>query len=70
MKTITLSGGFHNSGEIRFRLTDEKYNDLKSQRSTLYEVLSPNQLKRATNHFCGISGCCCGSYARAEIDFD
>ena len=70
MKTITLSGGFHNSREIRFRISDENYNDLKNQKIALFEVLSPNQLKRAERHFCGISGCCCGSYARAEIDFD
>ena len=69
MKTITLSGGFHNSPAINFRISESAYNALKSGEAQLYEVLSPNQLKRADNHFCGIKGCTCGGCMRAEIEF-
>lgn len=68
-KKITLVGGFHNRPAINFRLTASAYNALKSGEAQLYEVLSPSQLRRADNHFCGIKGCTCAGSARAEIEF-
>ena len=69
MKTITLSGGFHNSPAINFHISENAYNALKSGEAQIYEVLSQSQLKRADRHFCGIKGCTCGAYMRADIEF-
>lgn len=68
-KTITLFGGFHNATAINLRISESAYNALKSGEARLYDVLSPNQRKRADNHFCGIKDCTCGGCMRAEIDF-
>lgn len=69
MKTITLSGGFHNAQPINFKVSESAYNALKRGDAQIYDVLSASQLKRANNHFCGIKGCTCGGCMRAEIEF-
>ena len=43
---ITLSGGFHNAGEINLRVKNN--------------ALSEGQYKRLRNHMCGIKECVCG----------
>lgn len=44
--TITVSGGFHNVGEMTVRVAADK--------------LSVGQYKRLSNHLCGVEGCICG----------
>ncbi|MBK5204911.1 MAG: hypothetical protein JJD98_05745 [Polaromonas sp.] len=51
---VTVSGGFHNAGEIAILVKDGK--------------LSTGQYKRLTNHFCGIKECVCGGVGRADVD--
>lgn len=75
MKTkVILSGGFHNSADIKLfmefpanALID--YADGKIYAKDLIEeYATPYQLKRLENHFCGIKGCTCGSWHRADVD--
>lgn len=71
MKTITLSGGFHSSPEIKLRVNDKAYARLKDAeyiKDELAEVLTPYQLNRLDKHFCGIDGCTCGSWMRAAVE--
>lgn len=76
MKKIKLFGGFHNSKSTNVQVSDEVYSDLKEQfdgkpyeqcviiGEYLDEFLTEGQKKRLNKHFCGISGCTCGSYYR------
>jgi hypothetical protein len=66
MKRIRLYGGFHNSPEIIINVSDNAAEDWKNEKSNFQEILSEYQRKRLENHFCGIKGCTCGSYMRAE----
>lgn len=66
MKRIRLYGGFHNSPEIIINVSDNAVEDWKNEKSNFQEILSDYQRKRLENHFCGIKGCTCGSYMRAE----
>lgn len=75
MKNVKLSGGFHNAPTITLRVSDSAYNaikDVENGNITISEwvqrYLSENQEKRLDNHFCGIDGCTCGSYCRAEFE--
>lgn len=68
---ITLSGGFHNSDEIKISLPHKVAESLKNGEVSLtdYHVLSRAQRLRLDRHFCGIKGCLCGGVARADIEF-
>ena len=75
MKTkVTLSGGFHNSSEIKLRI-DFPHNALLDYadkkvyaKDLIEEYATPYQRKRLENHFCGINGCTCRSWQRADVD--
>ena len=54
--TVTLTGGFHDSADLRLRVAYEADGDY---------TLSESQAKRADRHFCGIDSCTCGGAARA-----
>ena len=77
MKKISLSGGFHNVPKIYFLITDEKYEQAKElscngkiSGESLEEILTINQKKKASHHFCKIADCDCGGYYRdAQIEF-
>ena len=66
--TFELSGGFHSSGRIRVRLLTDlgglRHEDIPA---ALDQWLTPYQRRRLERHFCGIPGCACGSWHRAEI---
>lgn len=63
---ITCYGGLHNSQPINILIPREKYQTLVEDRQIrLFDILTPAQEKRLSNHFCGIAGCLCGSYQRA-----
>lgn len=67
MKRILLSGGFHNSPEITINVkNDNAVKDWKNGNIPFSELLTAYQKKRLENHFCGIKGCTCGAYTRAE----
>ncbi len=75
MKTIvTFSGGFHNSKAISLYMNFSNealcdYADCNISAKTLIdENLTPYQRKRLERHFCGINGCMCGHWHRADID--
>ncbi|WP_289739357.1 hypothetical protein [Paramuribaculum intestinale] len=68
MKNLTLTGGFHNCSPIRVRISDDQMTALKDGES-LDMILSDNQIKKLERHFCGVSGCTCGSWRRAEIEW-
>ena len=65
---LELSGGFHRSGRIRVRLLTDLWG-LRPEDipAALDHWLSPYQRRRLERHFCGIPGCACGSWHRAEI---
>lgn len=66
---VILSGGFHNSAEITIRIkADSDTVNYKIEQGEIRDLLSPSQIKRLDNHFCGISDCCCGGLSRADID--
>lgn len=67
MKYIIFAGGFHNSGPIRIRVSEEQQTAIREKSAPLYEILSENQMKRLNRHFCGVSGCRCGGVTRSEI---
>lgn len=72
MKTfrIAFRGGFHNSPETFVKVNEQAYNaiDEMSIGEWAEYYLTPSQQRRLENHFCGIGGCTCGSYARAEYE--
>lgn len=68
MKTvkITISGGFHNSNPVNIVIPDYAAENLKAGLETLQGVMTVGQRARMHRHFCGIAGCTCGSYHRAN----
>lgn len=50
---VTVSGGFHNAGEINIRAKVDPRGGIK---------LSDGQAKRLGNHMCGMKGCICGMH--------
>lgn len=71
---IFISGGFHNSSETHVNVSKEAYdafddvvNGKMSEVGWCERWLTNNQEKRLWNHFCGIKGCTCGSYIRANF---
>jgi len=77
MKTkVTFSGGFHNSKAISLYMNFSNealcdYADGQIGATDLIdENLTPYQRKRLERHFCGIKGCMCGHWHRADIDKD
>jgi len=72
-----LSGGFHNVAPITLRVDskaaltveeemerNERLGDYIIRGEVLDDILTPWQRRRLEGHFCGIQGCCCGSYWR------
>lgn len=77
MKTkVTFSGGFHNSTPINLymNISNEALCDYADGQigatDLIDENLTPYQRKRLERHFCGIKGCMCGHWHRADIDKD
>jgi hypothetical protein len=58
-KQITVSGGFHNAGDITIRAKIDPRGGIK---------LSAGQAKRIGSHMCGIKGCICGMHHGWVID--
>lgn len=73
---VKLRGGFHNSKSITLSIGFKvesliSYADGQTSLTELIdENLSSYQRKRLENHFCGIKGCTCGSWLRANVDDD
>lgn len=67
---LTIYGGFHNSKPITFNVPLSKVQDYMNDNIPLHELLTKRQNAIATKHFCGINGCKCGSYARANVEFE
>lgn len=69
-RTITLEGGFHNSKATTVTINIPNI-DLPLEGFQGRDIdelyISESQIKRLNRHFCGISGCKCGGYLRAEI---
>lgn len=57
-KSITISGGFHNAGEITVRAKLDPRGGI---------VLSQRQAKMIGNHMCGMTDCICGMRHGWEI---
>lgn len=69
MKKVMFWGGFHNSPDVVFNITDNLAVRLACAKDyEVYDVvekgLSPYLLNRLDHHFCGIRGCSCGSWRR------
>lgn len=67
MRKVTLRGGFHGRPEITIRLPYCEFGG-KSIVFHLDEHISAYQRRRLERHFCGVPGCCCGSWTRAEME--
>lgn len=73
-KKVTFSGGFHNCKAITLHMNfkEENFEDYIEHRISLqeliYDNLTPYQRKRLDLHFCGIKGCTCCGWRRAEIE--
>lgn len=71
---VVFSGGFHNSPAIKIHLNIpfaalRDYADKKvGAKDLIGEYATDYQRKRLEDHFCGIKGCTCGSWHRADID--
>lgn len=65
-KLITLEGGFHNSDSIQVKIKTE-YLDRIETASDCRQFVSEQVEKKLDKHFCGIKGCKCGGFARAEL---
>jgi len=52
-KTITISGGFHNAGEITIRAKIDPRGGI---------LISERQSRKISNHMCGVPGCICGMH--------
>jgi hypothetical protein len=57
---VIFSGGYHESGEILLRV-DPRFVETKCM-----SYLTEHHKRRLRAHFCGIKGCACGAYQRAE----
>jgi len=67
--TIKLSGGYHGSNPTRVYLGYSRATVReKIESGELHELLTESQISRLERHFCGIPGCTCGSWRRANID--
>lgn len=64
---VRLSGGFHNAQETMLVLKGERWEG-ESIHDAIARLASEGQLFRITRHFCGVSGCTCGSWCRAEAE--
>ena len=64
---ITLEGGFHNAEPVRVLVSKNQYIDFNRGLITLSEMLSQYQKTKLDKHFCGVSGCTCGSFTTADI---
>lgn len=58
-KQITVSGGFHNVGDITLRAKIDPRGGI---------MLSAGQAKRLGDHMCGVKGCICGMHHGWVID--
>lgn len=73
-KKVTFSGGFHNCQAITLHMNfkEEAFEDYIEHRIGLKEFIDDNltsyQRKRLDRHFCGIKGCTCCGWRRAEIE--
>ena len=68
---IRMWGGFHNSPLITIKVkNNEVFNDFQMGFCGLSDLITPYQRKRLEKHFCGISGCTCGSYNRAWMEVE
>ena len=65
---LSLSGGFHNSPEVKVRVSNSTYRAYSLGQIEFHEMLTDYQDKKLSKHFCGVKGCTCGSYMRAEIE--
>ena len=66
--TFELSGGFHSSAPIQIRVWGLRFDGPDEDiPAALDQWLTPYQRRRLERHFCGIPGCACGSWHRAEI---
>lgn len=68
MKNLILSGGFHNAPEMSIRVSETLYRMYSCGMIEFPEMLSKYQRSKLERHFCGIKGCKCGSYLRANIE--
>lgn len=65
---VVFSGGFHNVNPITLRVGYPEENiNLALGCGELVELLTVHQVKRLEKHFCGISGCKCGSWTTAKV---
>lgn len=65
---LKLSGGFHNVAPIYENVSEDAYCDFENELANLSEIFSEEQRERLNRHFCGIPGCTCGGFLRAEIE--
>ena len=64
--TYSPKSNFHNSAPLNLRFRDSSI-VLPIDGSALLR-LSSSQLRRVINHFCGVSGCSCGSAGVMELE--
>ncbi len=64
---VRLVGGFHNAPGTCLILQGER-NPEESISDAVHRLASEGQLARLERHFCGVRGCSCGSWCRAEAE--
>lgn len=63
--TIILSGGFHTVPDLTMRVNAL---NIHPAVDSLCDILSESQYEKASDHFCGIKGCTCGSLDRVDFE--
>ena len=64
---IRLIGGFHHAPGTILILKGKRWEG-ESVHDAVARLASEGQLARLERHFCGIRGCSCGSWCRAEAE--
>lgn len=70
---IIMEQGFHSATETTIYLNvpnivaSSAHRHSITIRDLMGDYMTPTQRSRLKRHFCGIPGCCCGSWRRATI---
>ncbi len=76
MKKITVGNegryNFHNVSDMTLHVKDDMLVYDEDGTEIVGIKLTPSQVRRVKNHFCGVSGCGCGSEPAGmeQIDYD
>jgi len=64
---VSFEGGFHRAGKIILHFREPRAY-VEEHIDEIFCLLSEYQEKKLEANFCGIEGCSCGSWTRANIE--